>query len=430
MKRGAGFRVLVLLAASCGLAAMAGCGGGGGGGGDNPSSPSITTTTLPAGVHVSPYSAALSATGGTPPYTWSATGLPAGLSVSADGTLAGTPTEEGAFTPEFTVTDSLSMQTAATIPLRIATPLALFVADLSTPSGAVNIFDNASVADGDSAWTRRLQGTSTTLNVDVGGPPAGVSYDAARNILYVARTQGSDNGAILAFHNADTATGNVEPTRTIDGFSIGPTPFPLNSCSDVFIDSVHDRIYIANVFGVLGNTIVILDNASTTPVFRSVGNLAYVPAAMSVDVGRDILYVVPNLGTAIMIYDDVSAGLPPAPTRTITIGTAVGLADVKVDPVTDIAFVADYEGNRVFVVNDASQKDGAHAPDRTLTGLVNPNSVFPDAANDRLFVSSRTGPSPYAVGVVENMSTVSGSVTFSRQLSGFGVAAGMTGFYK
>ena len=37
----------------------------------------------------------LAASGGTAPYTWSATGLPAGLSISASGTISGTPTMAG-----------------------------------------------------------------------------------------------------------------------------------------------------------------------------------------------------------------------------------------------------------------------------------------------------------------------------------------------
>ena len=36
----------------------------------------------------------LAATGGTPPYTWEAVGLPAGIEVAADGTVSGTPTTE------------------------------------------------------------------------------------------------------------------------------------------------------------------------------------------------------------------------------------------------------------------------------------------------------------------------------------------------
>jgi subtilisin-like proprotein convertase family protein/secreted trypsin-like serine protease len=50
-----------------------------------------------------------SASGGTAPYTWSATGLPAGLSISAStGTITGTPTTAGSSNVTVTATDSSS----------------------------------------------------------------------------------------------------------------------------------------------------------------------------------------------------------------------------------------------------------------------------------------------------------------------------------
>ncbi len=401
----------------------------------NPSSsPFITTSVLPVGTRTEVYTASLSATGGAPPYTWSVTGgtLPAGVGLdNSTGALTGTPTVEGTFTMTFTVTDFAANQAQKSLDLRIAKPLGLAVADYSTPSGAVNIFDNASLANGAAAWTRQLKGSLTTLDNAVGGPPAGVSYDAARNILYVARTRGSDNGAILVFNNAGAANDNIAPSRTIRTYTIVPKTFSLNSPSDVFNDSANDRIYIADVDAAgTSGTIVVLNNASSaTPSFRKIFSFLFgPPAAISLDVGRDILYVVPSQGPGIIAYDNVST--PSFLQRAIAIGgvTGVGLVDVKIDHATDTAYVADYDGGRVFVVNNVSQKNGTYAPDRTLTGLSNPNSVFLDVAHDRLYVSNRDGGG-YLVGVVENMSTVTGTVLpFSRQLSGFGVAAGMTGF--
>ena len=48
----------------------------------------------------------LAATGGTPPYTWSATGLPDGVAVSNSGTVSGTPTTANTYNVTATVTDS------------------------------------------------------------------------------------------------------------------------------------------------------------------------------------------------------------------------------------------------------------------------------------------------------------------------------------
>jgi len=48
----------------------------------------------------------MTASGGTAPYTWSATGLPAGLVMSSGGTISGTPTVSGTFNYTVTITDS------------------------------------------------------------------------------------------------------------------------------------------------------------------------------------------------------------------------------------------------------------------------------------------------------------------------------------
>ena len=48
----------------------------------------------------------LAATGGTPPYSWEVSGLPAGLSETSDGVIGGTPTTPGVATVTVTATDS------------------------------------------------------------------------------------------------------------------------------------------------------------------------------------------------------------------------------------------------------------------------------------------------------------------------------------
>jgi hypothetical protein len=56
---------------------------------------SITTIALPDGAQNITYPAlAMQATGGTPPYTWTATGLPLGITLSTSGVLTGVPTSE------------------------------------------------------------------------------------------------------------------------------------------------------------------------------------------------------------------------------------------------------------------------------------------------------------------------------------------------
>jgi Bacterial Ig-like domain (group 3)/MBG domain (YGX type)/Putative Ig domain/NHL repeat len=68
----------------------------------------LSPTTLASATDGAAYSQAISASGGTPPYTFALTAraLPAGLSLSSTGVLSGTPTAAGTFSFTATATDS------------------------------------------------------------------------------------------------------------------------------------------------------------------------------------------------------------------------------------------------------------------------------------------------------------------------------------
>ena len=62
--------------------------------------------SAPNGTVGAAYSGSFAATGGTPPYTFTATGQPATLTMSPAGTLFGTPTLPGTFSVAVTVKDA------------------------------------------------------------------------------------------------------------------------------------------------------------------------------------------------------------------------------------------------------------------------------------------------------------------------------------
>lgn len=67
----------------------------------------ITTTTLTAATHAVAYGpVAMAAVGGSGSYTWSAVNLPGGMTLSAGGSLGGTPAAAGAAAILFKVTDT------------------------------------------------------------------------------------------------------------------------------------------------------------------------------------------------------------------------------------------------------------------------------------------------------------------------------------
>jgi uncharacterized protein (TIGR03437 family) len=79
---------------------------------------SIQTTSLPGGTTGISYAATLSATGGTPPYTWSllpGNGLPSGLSLLPSGIITGSPNGYGTVSFGVMVTDSSGVAATASL---------------------------------------------------------------------------------------------------------------------------------------------------------------------------------------------------------------------------------------------------------------------------------------------------------------------------
>jgi Putative Ig domain len=144
-------------------------------GNNPPATLSITTRSLANGAFGVPYSAALAATGGVAPYSWSLSSgiLPTGFILSASGVISGTPTVPpfGTFSFTVTVTDSASPQqcASAALSLSINTPVAITTASL--PSGVVS--------DAYSA-TLTASGGTAPYTWQVSGPlPAGLILSGA-----------------------------------------------------------------------------------------------------------------------------------------------------------------------------------------------------------------------------------------------------------
>ncbi|SFQ97147.1 Serine protease, subtilisin family [Lentzea waywayandensis] len=83
-------------------------------GGGQPGDPSVTNPGTQTSTVGTAASLQLSASGGTAPYTWSVSGLPAGLSASASGAISGTPTTAGTSSVTATVTDAANKTGTAT----------------------------------------------------------------------------------------------------------------------------------------------------------------------------------------------------------------------------------------------------------------------------------------------------------------------------
>ncbi|MFI9812145.1 S8 family peptidase [Saccharothrix variisporea] len=91
-------------------------------GGTTPSGPSVNNPGNQTGTVGTAVNLTVTATGGTPPYTFSFTGLPPGLTGGSNGTVTGTPTTSGTYNVTVTVTDSASRTGSATFTWTIREP--------------------------------------------------------------------------------------------------------------------------------------------------------------------------------------------------------------------------------------------------------------------------------------------------------------------
>lgn len=180
----------------------------------------IATSSLPGATSGTAYSATLSASGGTSPYTWSATtALPAGLVLASNGTLSGTPTASGSFTIGVKVIDtgSPSQSATATLSLSIAAaPVAALVIKTSAlPNGTVGQSYNASfIASG---GTQPYAWSATTAI------PAGLSLSTGGTLSGTPSSSGSFTlGVKVSDSSSTTKTATASVTLTVAAATTSP----------------------------------------------------------------------------------------------------------------------------------------------------------------------------------------------------------------
>ena len=193
----------------------------GGGGSTPPVNPlSVTTTSLASGQTSTAYSATLSATGGVAPYSWTVKSgtLPAGLSLSAAGVIAGTPTTAGAANVTVQVSDSETMpQTAVSGSLTLAiSGCTLKITSTTADPGTVGTAYNfqLTASGGVPPYTWAVASGSTL--------PAGLALSSAGVVSGTPTASGTFNPSIAV---TDETTSNTvsEPVS----FTINPSGNPL-----------------------------------------------------------------------------------------------------------------------------------------------------------------------------------------------------------
>jgi Putative Ig domain len=185
----------------------------------------VTTTTLTSGALTVPYSATLAASGGTTPYTWTATGLPDGLSVaSATGSISGTPTAMGVFTVNVTVKDSAGATAPATLSLTInAAPLTITTTSITPPAIGSSFTQTLTATGGTTPYTWTATGlpSGVTLSTDgtLSGTPASTGTSSVTFTVKDANGQMASKQLDLVVTLPSTA-----PSTSFNGFPANGAP--------------------------------------------------------------------------------------------------------------------------------------------------------------------------------------------------------------
>jgi hypothetical protein len=171
----------------------------------------ITTASLSNGTVGAAYSQTLTASGGTGGYTWSISSgtLPAGLNLSAAGTISGTPTAPGTASLTVQVTDSSGTAASKPFTLTIAAPPLII-----TTSGLA-------AGEQGAPYLQVLAATggigSYTWSIAAGTLPAGLNMDGSGRIF------GTISGATATFTAQAT---DAAGTTASKAFTLTVTPGP------------------------------------------------------------------------------------------------------------------------------------------------------------------------------------------------------------
>ncbi|GGO89394.1 alkaline phosphatase family protein [Wenjunlia tyrosinilytica] len=199
----------------------------------------------------------LSASGGTAPYTWSASGLPTGLSIgTTNGLVSGTPTTNGTFTPSVTAKDA-SGATASTS----------FTWTVSSTGGGSAVFSDD--FESDKGWTVNASGTDTaTAGVWDRGNPDRTTSASSGQIKQLGTTV-SGVGAL----STGSAAGASDGANDLDGgvTTVFSAPIALPSAGSLTLHFSYNVAHGNNSGSDDHLKVRVLDGTQATTVFTKTG---------------------------------------------------------------------------------------------------------------------------------------------------------------
>jgi uncharacterized protein (TIGR03437 family) len=176
----------------------------------------VLPATLPgATLNVGYTATTVTAGGGLPPYTWAATGLPAGLSIAiATGVISGTPTTAAGSPYSVTVTVTDSSGKTATMSYTLAVASALTITGPAT-------LPTATLSGAYTSTTITASGGSGVYTWSATGLPAGLSIGSSTGTISGTPSGGTAGTATVTVTVTDSNSNTASKTYTM---TVNPAP--------------------------------------------------------------------------------------------------------------------------------------------------------------------------------------------------------------
>lgn len=247
--------------------------------------------------------------------------------------------------------------------------------------------------------------------------------------LYVSGVTASLDGQIGTYPSTTFASGALATSRSITGANTKLTAPSNSGVRELALDATNDRLYAINLST---NSILVFDGASqadgnVAPAREITGanTLLDSPMAIYLDNANNRLYVSNFRSTAqtVLVFDNASTiNGNVAPARVIS-GFALKpysqLAGIQVDTVRNILYVADAGYGALYILDNASTLDGTVTASRVLTGTSTtisfPRALALDSSGNRIYVSSGTNKG--SILVFDNASSATGNIAPSRSIN-------------
>ena len=255
----------------------------------------------PAGVVGTPYTTALTATGGTAPYTFTlASGsLPAGLTLSSAGIISGTPTASGTSTFTAQLQDASGTKTTAGFAISItATSGGIVLTTGTLPSGTVGTpySSTIGVAGGTGPYSCAIAG---------GGLPAGLSLGSGCVVSGTPTMAGTSSVTVRATDNGgNTVTGTVGITINATSPTLTTGTLPAGTAGTPYSGTI----------GVTGGT---------APYTCTI-NAGTLPAGLTLGAGCVVSGTPTTTGTSTVTVGVTDSGTPP--------GATTGPVSITINP--------------------------------------------------------------------------------------------------